>query len=64
MTIKEIKSKSNAELIYELSSLGASYKILKGNIKDAEKICKELEKRGIIEHYDLLFKLWLERYNR
>ena len=64
MTKREVKSMSNDNLIYELSRLMATggYKALKGSIKDAELICKELENRKIIKDAEDLHNRWQQRY--
>lgn len=62
MMIKEIKSTSNEELIMTLVTMYSSYRIQKGYIKDAEKICNELKVRGVIDNDLELFDTWVKFY--
>ena len=64
MKKRQVKELSNDCLIYELSRLMLTrgYRALKGSIKDAEIICKELENRKVIKDAEYLHKVWKQRY--
>lgn len=61
-TMKDMRKISNEDLINNLCCLMCSYKYLKGHVKEAEKICKVLEERGVVDA-EKLFKNWVERYD-
>ena len=62
MTLKEIRTMSNEDLIYVLCAHISNSRILKANISDAEKITKEMHKRKMIDNPEELFDKWVKRY--
>ncbi len=64
MKIREIKEKTNAELIVQLASMmvTSTHKLRDTDIKKSERICEELKKRGVINSSEELYKPWLEWY--
>lgn len=62
MTLKEIKSMSNEDLIYVMCVHICNSRVLKCNISDVEKITKEMHKRKMIDNPNELFEKWVKRY--
>lgn len=64
MTRKEIHTKDNDSLIYELCQLMVTGedKVLKSSLKTAKLICDELQERGVVQNAQKLFEKWQDRY--
>ena len=62
MTKKEIAEKTNDELVLNLCRMMRSYAVYKKDIQNAERICKELENRGVITGGEALFRNWERAY--
>ena len=62
MTLKEIRTMSNEDLIYVLCTHISNSRILKVNISDAEKITNAMHKRKMIDNPEELFDKWVKRY--
>lgn len=61
MKVSEIKSATNDELILWIARQMGVYNTTKGGLKTAERICKELEQRGVVSNE--FFDKWYDIYS-
>lgn len=58
LTKKAAKAMSNTNLIHRLCALMYSSRVYKCDIEEAQRICSELEDRGVIESSEELMSKW------